>query len=113
MLFDRFQPPGTIEHLHHERDPEPRLCPDCNQWKYKCTCPSIIVDVTAHVNKLTQLVEHSFGQDAIGFAIQTQALDLTFDFERDSRLIMEKYDELCDDYQQALQRELQLEQAAP
>lgn len=52
----------------------------------------------AYQLRMLELVEHKFGQDAIEHALNTGALTLTFDFEKDSRKIMQSYDVLCETY---------------
>jgi hypothetical protein len=53
---------------------------------------------------LEQCSEEKFGQDAIEWAIFTGLVSLTYDFDRDVRASMSRYDEIIEAYRRTLVR---------
>jgi hypothetical protein len=51
---------------------------------------------------LQQCSEEKFGQDAIEWAVASGRVSLTYDFDRDIREAMSRYDEIIDGYRLAL-----------
>jgi hypothetical protein len=49
--------------------------------------------------RMVELTDTRFGQDAIEHAIHTGAVTLTYDYDKDSRTIMQAYGVLCETYQ--------------
>jgi len=54
------------------------------------------------LNLLQQCSEEKFGQDAIEWAIVSGLVHLTYDFERDVRESMSRYDEIIEAYRRSL-----------
>jgi hypothetical protein len=50
---------------------------------------------------LEQCSEEKFGQDAIEWAISSGLVHLTYDFDRDIREIMPRYDEIIEGYRRS------------
>jgi hypothetical protein len=50
---------------------------------------------------LEQCSEEKFGQDAIEWAIVSDLVHLTYDFDRDIREIMPRYDEIIEGYRKS------------
>jgi len=53
---------------------------------------------------LEQCSEEQFGQDAIEWALSTGLLTLTYDFNRDVRESMSRYDSIIEAYRRSLSR---------